>query len=45
MAHKEDNRRRQDDPLRLDTSVIEQNSYTWGARLSTEEEIKWAPPI
>ena len=33
MTHKEDNRRRQDDHCRLDTSVVEQNSYTWGARL------------
>lgn len=40
MTHKEDNGRRQDDHRRLDTSVFEQKSYTWGARLSTEEAIK-----
>ena len=39
MTHKEDNGRRQD-PLGLDTSVVEQNIYTWGARLFTEEEIE-----
>ena len=39
MTHKEDKRRRQDDHHKLDTSVVEQNSYTWGARLSTEGKI------